>query len=438
MADEPSRPGGPLAVMTRYRWVICGLLFYVTTANYIDRGVFGNLAPELGNLVHWDAEQYWNMQVAFLVAYALSNAVAGRIIDWLGLRLGLTLAVTFWGLASMGHFFARTPFQFGMARVFLGLGEGGNFPAANKTVAEWFPKRESALAISLFNSGSNMGGIIVPFGLPLLVALFGWQGWNLLYAFLLTGLIDLVFVALWLTTYKKPEEHPGVSPAELAHIQSDPPEPAGVKIRWRRLFPYRQTWAFLAAKGLTDCFWWFYLFGAAPFFSDRFHLGLAARSTPITLIYVLATIGGIAGGWLSGHLMHLGWTLNRARKTTLLICALLVVPVFYAPFTESSWVAMTLIAIAAAAHQGWSCNVFATASDMFPRRVVASVTGLGGMAGAIAGIGLFVFVGKVVKLTGEYGPVFFAASLAYVAALLIMHLLAPRMEPAKIDVPAAA
>ena len=436
MAEESTGAGRVLSLMTRYRWVICGLLFYVTTANYVDRGVLGNLAPELSKLVRWDPDQYWNMQLAFLAAYAVSNVIAGRIIDWLGLRLGFTLAVAFWGLASMGHFFARTPFQFGLARVFLGLGEGGNFPAAIKTTAEWFPKRERALANAIFNSGSNMGGIIVPFGLPLLVALFGWQGWNLLYAFLLTGLFDLGFVVLWLTYYRRPEEHPAVSPAELAHIQSDPPEPAAVKIPWRRLFPHRQTWAFLVGKGFTDCFWWFYLFGAAPFFYDRFHLGLAARSLPIAMIYLVATVGSIGGGWLSGHFMKKGWSLNRARKATLLLCALLVVPVFFAPITGSSWVAMILISVAAAAHQGWSANLFATASDMFPKQIVASVTGLGGMSGALVGIGLFWFVGRVVKSTGHYGPVFLVASLAYLVALFIMHLLVPKMEPAKMDAPA--
>jgi len=436
----PSRPA-----TSRYRWIICALLFWVTTANYIDRTVFGNLAPDLQARIGWTQNQYWNMQVVFQAAYAISTLCAGRLMDLLGLRLGFTLACAFWGLAAMSHSLVRTVTEFFIVRILLGLGEGGNFPAANKAIAEWFPKKERALAVSLFNTGSNMGGIIVPFGLPLLMPLMarisiaghvlGWRG-----AFLVTGVVDLSWIVAWWTIYRKPQQHPKVSAAELALINSDPPEPA-VKIPWRRLFPHRQTWAFAVVK-LTDCFWWFYLTGAPYFFADRFGLNLESRSVPIALIYVAASVGGITGGWLSGHFMDRGWSVNRARKVTMLVCAAAIVPVIFAAFTHSPWIAVGLIALACSAHQAWSCNVFSLAGDMFPRRVVGSVTGLAGFCGSVAGIILFVSIGLMRRAAiargepGNYVPIFLVAGSFYLVALTVAHLLAPRLEPAKIDTPA--
>jgi ACS family hexuronate transporter-like MFS transporter len=324
----------------------------------------------------------------------------------------------------------------------VGLGEGGNFPAANKAIAEWFPKRERALAVSLFNSGSNVGSIIVPFCLPLLMPLMaditilghplGWRG-----AFLITGIFDLGWIIAWLLMYRKPQEHPKVSAAELALINSDPPEP-DVKIPWGKLLPHRQMWAFAAVK-LTDCFWWFYLVGAPQFFADRFGLSLDKRSLPMALIYLAATFSGIAGGWLSGHFMARGWSLNQARKITMLLCAAAVVPVIYAAFTHSSWVAVGLIALACSAHQAWSCNVMSLAGDMFPRRVVGSVTGLAGFAGSVAGIVLFTWVGLMRRAavargeTGNYVPIFFVAGVTYLITLLAAHLLAPALKPAEVE-----
>jgi MFS transporter, ACS family, hexuronate transporter len=431
-----------------YRWVICGLLFWVTTANYIDRGVFSNLAPELQKQIGWTQDQYWNMTVAFNIAYAISLLLAGRLMDVLGLRWGFTLACAAWGLAAMSHSLVSTVTGFFICRILLGLGEGGNFPAAIKTIAEWFPKRERALATGLFNSGSNVGGVLVPFGLPFVIATFssmaifgsanGWRG-----AFLITGIFDLGWIIAWLLIYKKPQDHPRVTPAELAIINSDPPETA-VKIPWRRLFPHRQTWAYVAAKGMTDCFWWFYLFGAPYFFSDRFGLSLKARSGPVAAIYVFASVGSIGGGWLSGYLMQRGWSINRARKTTMLIFAVLVTPVVCATMTNSAWLAVSLIALAAAAHQAWSANVFSLAGDMFPRRVVGSLTGLGGFAGSIGGTLLFIVVGQIRKAAiargeqGNYFLIFLAASVTYLVALLITHLLAPKLEMVKIDEPKTA
>ncbi len=436
----PATQNSPAA--SRYRWVICGLLFWVTTANYIDRGVFGNLAPDLQKEIGWSDGQYWYMQVGFNAAYALSLLLVGRLIDVIGLRLGFALACGFWGLASMSHSLATTVTGFFICRILLALGEGGNFPAAIKTTAEWFPKRERALATGIFNSGSNVGGLVVPLALPPLVAwlnhlsvfghTIGWRG-----AFLVTGLFDILWIAAWLGVYKKPDQHPRVSPAELALISSEPPE-TSVKVPWARLFRFSQTWAFVIGKFMTDCFWWFYLFGAPVFFHERFGLDLKGRMGPIAIIYVLASVGSIAGGWLSGHFMKQGWTANKARKMTLLICAILVLPVAFATVSDNKWIAAALIAMAGAAHQAWSANLFSLASDMFPRRVVASVTGLGGMAGSIGGIALFVIVGILKDHHYSYVSIFIAASLGYISALLFIHLLVPKLEQAQVELAASA
>ena len=429
----PGRPGH-----SHYRWVICALLFWVTTANYIDRGVFGNLAPELQQRFGWDAATYWDMQTVFTAAYALSMVVGGRLMDVLGLRWGFTLAVAFWGLASMSHALVTSVAGFFVVRILLGFGEGGNFPASIKATAEWFPKRERALATGIFNSGSNIGGMLVPVAvaslLPILSRIhilgheLGWRG-----AFLFTAAIDLAWIAAWLSIYRKPELHPRVSEAELAIINSEPPEPS-TKVRWRDLIPHRQMLAFAVAKGMTDCMWWFYLFGAPSFFADRFHMDARQRAAPVAIIYVVASVGSIGGGWMSGRLMKSGWTVNRARKTTMLLCALCTAPVFAAALTGSAWIAVALITLAASAHQAWSANAFSLAGDLFPRRVVGSVTGLGGFVGAIGGVFFSYYVGNILKSTGgHYLLVFLAPSVAYLLALAIVQVLAPKLEPAKID-----
>jgi ACS family hexuronate transporter-like MFS transporter len=338
---------------------------------------------------------------------------------------------------EIGSLFGSAVTGFFICRILLGLGEGGNFPAAIKTTAEWFPKRERALATGLFNSGSNVGGLLVPWALPFVIAFnigglaLGWRG-----AFFITALIDLCWIVAWLLLYKKPAEHPKVSQAELALIQSDAAEPT-VKIPWRKLLPHKQMWAFAIAKFMTDCFWWFYLFGSPDFFNKKFNLDPAGRKYMIMMIYVVASVGSIAGGWLAGYFMKQGWTVNKARKITMLICSACVLPVVYSAITGDKWVAAVLITIAASAHQAWSANVFSLAGDMFPRRVVGSVTGLGGMIGAVGGMALFYVTGKVLKQTGNYLPVFVMASLAYVGALLIVHLLVPKLETAKIEEKAA-
>jgi MFS transporter, ACS family, hexuronate transporter len=425
------------APATKYRWAICAMLFWVTTANYIDRGVFGNLAPELQKEIGWTNGQYWYMQVAFNAAYAVSLLVVGRLIDVVGLRWGFAIACAFWGLASMSHALANTVTGFFICRILLALGEGGNFPAAIKTTAEWFPKRERAFATGIFNSGSNVGGLLVPLALPPLVAYLnnvmiaghqiGWRG-----AFIFTGIFDLCWILAWLAIYRKPAEHPRVSPSELALINSEPPE-TSVKIPWSRLFQFRQAWGFVLGKFMTDCFWWFYLFGAPVFFAERFGTDLKGRMGPLATIYVVASFGSIGGGWLSGHFMKRGWTTNRSRKTAMFIFAACVFPVAFATVAPNIWISATLIAIAGAAHQAWSANIFSLASDMFPRRVVASVTGLGGMAGSLGGILLFVVVGYLKDHHVSYAPIFIAAAVGYLLALAVIHLLAPKLEPAKVD-----
>src|ERR1700730_1361 len=412
----------------RYRWVICGLLFFATTINYVDRQVLGFLAPDLQRSIGWNEAQYGFIVVAFQAAYAISLLVVGRVMDWLGTRKGFSLAIIIWSLAAMGHALASTAFGFGVARFALGLGEGGNFPAAIKTVAEWFPKKERALATGIFNAGSNLGPIIVPLTVPWIVSHYGWQA-----AFIATGAIGFLWLLLWLPIYRAPEDHPRLSAGELAYIQSDPPEPT-TKVPWARLFPHRQTWAFAIGKFMTDPVWWFYLFWLAKFLDKNYHISLAKLSLPVIVVYLVADVGSVGGGWLSSMLIKRGWSINRGRKTAMLVCAICVVPVIFASFATNMWTAVGLISLATAAHQGWSANIFTFASDMFPRRAIGSVVGIGGMAGAVGGM-LFSFVtGYVLLWThSNYTPVFIVCGSVYLIALLIMHLLVPRLEPAKID-----
>ncbi len=416
----------------RYRWVICGLLFFATTINYVDRQVLGFLAPDLQRAIGWNEAQYGFIVTSFQAAYAISLLVIGRIMDRLGTRKGFSLAIVIWSLAAMGHALARSAFGFGVARFALGLGEGGNFPAAIKTVAEWFPKKERALATGIFNAGSNLGPIIVPLTVPWIVFHYGWQA-----AFIATGAVGFLWLILWLPVYRRPEEHPRVSPEELAHIKSDPPEPT-TRVPWTRLLPHRQTWAFAIGKFMTDPVWWFYLFWLAKFLDKNYHITLAKLSLPVIVVYLVADIGSIGGGWLSSRLIKRGWTINAGRKTAMLVCAICVVPVVFASLVTHMWVAVGLISLATAAHQGFSANIFTFASDMFPRRAVGSVVGIGGMAGAVGGMLFSATTGYVLLWTNSnYVPVFIVCGSVYLLALLIMHLLVPRLEPAKIDVEAA-
>jgi MFS transporter, ACS family, aldohexuronate transporter len=408
-----------------YRWVICGLLFFATTVNYVDRQVLGLLSKDLKDSIGWTEVDYGNIIAAFNAAYAFGLLLAGRLIDRIGTRVGYAVAIVWWSIAAMAHALARTPFGFGVARAALGFGEAGNFPAAIKTVAEWFPKKERALATGIFNAGTNVGAIVAPLTVPWIAGHLGWRA-----AFIATGAIGFVWLLFWLPTYRRPEKHARVSAAELAYIQSDPPDRPVAKIPWVRLIPHRQTSAFAIGKYLTDPIWWFYLYWIPGFLREHHKLDLASTAAPLIVIYLIADVGSIGGGWLSSTLIKRGWTINRARKTAMLICALAVTPIIFASNVKSLWGAVALIGLAAAAHQGWSCNLFTTTSDMFPREAVGSVVGIGGMAGALGGATMAVATGYILQSTGQnYSIVFLIAGTAYLVALAVVHLLAPQLAP---------
>ncbi|HBB97986.1 MAG TPA: MFS transporter [Blastocatellia bacterium] len=412
-----------------YRWVICALLFFATTINYVDRQVLGILATDeaFKHTIGWSEAQYGYVNTAFQAAYAIGLLVVGNLMDRFGTRKGFSLAIIFWSVAAMGHALARSAFGFGTARFALGLGEAGNFPASIKTIAEWFPKKERALATGIFNSGSNVGAIFAPLVVPFIAINYGWQ-----WAFVITGTLGFIWLVFWLMIYRRPEEHPRLSTAELAYIQSDPAEPT-TKIPWARLFPHRQTWAFAIGKFMTDPIWWVYLFWMPKFLNTNYGLKITQIGLPLVVIYVAADIGSIGGGWLSSTLIKRNWSVNKARKTAMLVCALAVVPVIFAARASHLWVAVGFVGLAAAAHQGWSANIFTMASDMFPRRAVGSVVGIGGMAGAIGGMLIASTVGLILQYTGSYLPIFVIAGSTYLVALGIMHLLAPRLEPANVE-----
>jgi MFS transporter, ACS family, hexuronate transporter len=408
-----------------YRWVICGLLFFATTINYVDRQVLGLLKTDLQGFFHWTELDYGNIVAAFNAAYALGLLAAGRLMDRFGTRIGYSLALGIWSVAAMAHALAGSAFGFGAARAALGVGEAGNFPAAIKTIAEWFPRKERALATGIFNGGSNIGAIVAPLTVPWIAIHWGWQ-----WAFILTGAIGLLWLAFWIPIYRRPELHPRVSKAELAHIQSDPADAMTVRIPWMRLIPYRQTSAFAIGKCLTDPIWWFYLYWIPPFLRQNHGLDLSTIGPPLIAIYIIADVGSIAGGWLSSTLIKRGWTINGARKTAMLICALAVTPIIFVSSVKSLWLVVALVGLAAAAHQGWSANIFTLASDMFPRRAVGSVVGIGGMAGAFSGATMAVIVGYILQVTGNnYKIPFYMAGAAYLTSLLIIQLLVPRIEP---------
>jgi ACS family hexuronate transporter-like MFS transporter len=412
--------------MKNFRWTICGLLFAATTINYIDRAVLGVLEPELKKVIQWTDTEYGDINAAFSFAYALGFLIVGRFIDRVGVRFGYAASLVFWSLAAAAHALAATPLGFGIARFFLGLGEAGNFPAAVKTTAEWFPQRERAFATGIFNAGSNVGAFLAPLLVPWLAVSYGWQA-----AFLVTGITGLLWVAFWLPIYREPETHPRVTPAELAHIRSDGDE-NNTRVPWLPLLSHRQTWAFAMGKFLTDPVWWFYLFWSGKFFAERFGVSIKTIGAPLITIYVLADVGSVAGGWFSSALLKRGWTANAARKLTMLLCALCVLPVAYAPVTDNLWTAVLLISLAAAAHQGFSANLFTLTSDLFPRRAVGSVVGIGGMAGAIGGILMQSASGRIKEATGSYLTMFIIAGVVYFLGLAAIHLLAPRLKRAEI------
>ncbi|WP_101924989.1 MULTISPECIES: MFS transporter [Luteimonas] len=427
--DGAAPPGAstPAAKIGMYRWRVCAMLLAATTINYIDRQVLGVLAPFLQDEIGWNEIQYGYIVTAFQGAYAIGLLCAGAIIDRLGTKVGYAIAICIWSIAAMSHSLAAGVVGFMLARFMLGLGEAGNFPAAIKTVAEWFPRRERAFATGIFNSGSNIGAIVAPLLVPIIALTWGWQA-----AFLFTGVLSATWLAVWLLTYRTPEQQPALSAAELAHIRSDPPEPSA-RVPWLQILRHRQAWAFVAAKFMTDPVWWFFLFWLPKFLNAEYGLTLLALGLPLVAIFVLADVGSILGGWLAGRFIRLGWSVNRARKGAMLICALCVVPIVFAAQADNLWLAVALIGLATAGHQGWSANVFTLTSDMFPRHAVASVVGIGGFAGAVGGMMIATFTGFLLQTTGSYVPVFLMAGSAYLLALLVVHLLAPRLEPAQLE-----
>jgi ACS family hexuronate transporter-like MFS transporter len=412
---------------SNFRWVICALLFLATVIAYVDRGVIGYLEKYLETVIGWNTIQYGYITGAFQVAYAIGLVCAGRLTDCLGTRKGFAIAISIWSVAAMLPGAAYSVVTFGVAMFILGLGEAANFPACIKTVAEWFPRKERALATGIFNSGANIGNIVVPLVVPFLVFSLGWRG-----AFIGTGSLGFVWLGLWLWLYAKPEAHPRVSAQELAVIQSDPPE-AIRSVPWIKLFPRKETWAFSIAKFLTDPIWWFYLFWLPRYLQGTFHLNLSQSRKPVVAVYVVSIVGSIGGGWLSANFLRRGKSPNFARKMALLICAVAVVPVVWAPFSGNLWVVVGLVGLAAAAHQGWSANLFTLPSDTFPKSAVASVVGIGGMMGAIGGALLQTATGHIVARTNSYVPLFVLACSVYLLALLIIQLLAPKLAPAKIE-----
>jgi len=412
----------------KYRWVICALLFVATTINYMDRAVLGILAPTLQKTIGWSEVQYGYIVMAFMTAYALGIVFVGRFIDRVGTRKGYAAAVGLWSLSAMSHALVTSALGFGFVRFMLGLGESGNFPAGIKSVAEWFPKKERALATGIFNSGSNLGATVAPLVVPFIAANLGWR-----WAFVFTGFFSAVWLVVWLTTYRKPAEHPSVSAEELAYINADPAEPM-TKIPWTHLLPHRQTWAFLIGKLMTDPVWFFMLFWLPKFFNSRYGLTAKEFAIPLVVIYNASAVGSIVGGWLPARFLKWGWTLNRSRKLAMTICAAAWLPMIFIGFIGNLWIAVGMIGLAAAAHQGWSANLFTLVSDMFPRRAVGSVVGIGGFGGASAMIVISLCIGLLLQVSrNNYVPVFMIAGSAYMVALLIIHSLVPMLAAVDIQ-----
>jgi ACS family hexuronate transporter-like MFS transporter len=410
-----------------YRWTIVALLFGATTVNYIDRQVLGILAPTLTHALHWSEADYGAIVSWWSIAYGVGLLFMGRFMDRVGVRRGFAAAVTTWSFAAISHAIVRTVTGFSVARAFLGLAESGNFPGANRALAEWFPKKERAFAFGLLNAGSNVGVVAAALLVPWITLALGWR-----WAFVATGTFDLLWLALWLVVYRDPDRHPRVKPAELAYIRSDPAE-APVRMRYRSFLGCRQTWAFIIGKAMTDPVWLFYLFWLPKFLDTRWHVKLAGLALPLVVIYVAADVGSVAGGWISTALIKRGWSINRGRKTAMLLCAVVIVPTILAPSARSMWAAVAIVAVAASAHQGWSANLFTLVSDMFPRQAVASLTGLGGAAGMLGAFLFQRYTGDILQAThGNYVPVFAVLGFAYLAALGLIHLLVPRLEPARL------
>ncbi len=428
MSTTTPADAGPVPVKVgNYRWLICGLLFAAMVINYVDRQMLGVVKPTLSEEFGWTETQYADIVFWFQASYAVSYLLFGRIVDRIGARWGFGIAFLIWQIAHIAHAGARSMSGFIAARVMLGIGEGGGFPGGIKAVAEWFPKKERAFATGLFNAGTNIGAIVTPLVVPAITLAWGWQ-----MAFIVTGIAGLIWLPIWLLVYRRPREHSKVSPAELAYIEQDPPDPVE-KVGWLKLLTIKETWAYALGKFLIDPIWWMFLFWLPDFLSKRHGLDLKTFGIPLVCIYLLSDVGSIGGGWLSSSFMKRGMSLNAARKSAMLLCALLAVPVGFGAFVDNLWVAVLIIGVATAAHQGFSANLYTLPSDVFPRSAVGSVVGIGGMVGAIGGMAMAKYAGWVLDKIGSYTPIFVVAASAYLLALGVVHLLSPRMEPVKLN-----
>jgi ACS family hexuronate transporter-like MFS transporter len=426
IAATPATSTPVASAIGRYRWVICGLLFAATVINYIDRQMIGVLKPTLQTEFGWTETDYGNIVFWFQAAYAIGYLGFGRIVDRIGARFGYAAAMVVWTLAHVAHAGARSLTSFMVVRFALGVGESGSFPSGLKAVAEWFPKRERAFAIGLFNAGSNIGAIITPLIVPAITLALGWRA-----AFIITGVFSLVWLVVWLIVYRRPRQTARLGAAELAHIESDPVQPT-TPIPWRRLLGVRETWAYAIGKFLIDPIWWMFLFWLPDFFSKRYHLDLKSFGPPLVAVYLLSDVGSISGGWLSSTLIRRGVSISRARKTAMFVCAVCVIPVMFAMHADNLWLAVGIVGLAAAAHQGFSANLYAFPSDVFPAQAVGSVVGIGGALGAVGGMIMAKYVGWVLDKIGSYTPMFVVAGSVYLIALLVVHLLSPRFAPVEV------
>lgn len=422
---EGSAP--PVPNVGRYRWVIVGLLFLATAINYVDRQMIGVLKPTLQHEMGWTESDFANIVFWFQVAYAIGYIGFGRIVDMIGARLGYAVAIVIWTISHMAHGLAHSVTQFAMARFGLGVGESGNFPAGIRAVTDWFPQKERAFAIGLFNAGANVGAIITPLLVPFLVLTFDWR-----VAFYVTGIFGILWLIAWWAIYRHPSEHPKVSKEELAWIQQDPADPVE-PIGWGRLLTVKETWAYAIGKFCIDPIWWFFLFWLPGYLFERYDMDLKTFGLPLAAIYLISDFGSIAGGWMSSKLIKAGRTPNFARKLTMFVCACCVIPVYFAQSIDNVWTAVLIIGLATAAHQAFSANLYTLPSDIFPRGAVGSVVGVGGMVGAVGGMSMALFTGYILESTGNNYQILFAiCASAYFVALLVVHLLSPKLARVEI------
>ena len=423
----PNITGEASARAGRYRWVIVGLLFAATAINYIDRQMIGVLKPTLQAELGWSEGDFAAVVFWFQLAYAIGYISFGKVVDVIGARTGYAVAIIIWTISHMAHGLASSVTQFAMARFGLGIGESGNFPAGIKAVTEWFPQKERAFAIGLFNAGANVGAIITPLLVPFIVLMFDWR-----MAFYLTGIFGLIWVIAWWAVYRDPGQHPRVSPGELAWIRQDPADPV-TPIGWGKLLMIRETWAYALGKFFIDPIWWFFLFWLPGYLFERYDLDLKTFGLPLAAIYLISDFGSIAGGWMSSRLIASGRTPNFARKLTMFVCALCVVPIYFAQSIDSVWLAVLIIGLATAAHQAFSANLYTFPSDVFPRGAVGSVVGIGGMLGAVGGMSMALFTGYILEATSSYELLFAICASAYFVALAAVHLLSPRLAPVVVE-----